>query len=300
MRGWHRDNYRHSLAARGFTQPKYAKSIKYDKVIAEPKYDGTRMILIKKSGSVKLVNRRDVDKTSIYPEAQKMAEQVKGDAVLDGEMVVVTKEHPYGDFHALSTRDRLQDMDAVEERSKTTPVKYVAFDILEKDNKDLTDKTLLERKELLDKTVKPNHYVAEISYTNDVDRLIKDIKKSKGEGVVIKDIDSKYHNNGAWQKHKFTRINDVAVTGYTKGTGARKPYFGALKVSINSPRGLRPVGKVGTGFTHKDLQEIKQRLDSGEKLVARVEYRKTGSQGRYIEPRFIGLRTDITQRQTHA
>ena len=59
------------------------------------------------------------------------------------------------------------------------------------------------------------------------------------------------------------------------------------------------VGKVGTGFSDDELRDIKNKLDEGEKVYARIAYMKVGSQGRLRASSFQGLRDDITDKETH-
>jgi len=70
-------------------------------------------------------------------------------------------------------------------------------------------------------------------------------------------------------------------------------------MAVYTKQGYKPVGHVGTGFTEDDLLMVKRRLKSQRPFVARVRYRAIGSQGRYVEPRFVELRNDITPEETH-
>lgn len=304
MKGWYYEGWRHSLASKGVktSQPKLAKSLRIENVIFEPKFDGTRMIVKKEDSHITFINRRGVIKDKTYPELADLHKNIKGDAILDGEVVALDQKHPYGNFKKLAQRDRLQNPEEIKIRSKTLPLTFVAFDILKKDNECLKDLPLAERKKILDNTIRQGPRIREIEFSNKSDVLLQKIKKAHGEGIVQKDVNSKYASGStrSWEKYKLLKTNDVAVVGATEGMGKRKGYFGALNIAVNTSKGLRSVGKVGTGFTEVDLKEIKDKLNKGEKLVARIEYRKIGSAGHYIEPRFSSLRYDISQNQTHS
>jgi len=303
MRGWRYESYRHSLAAKGIktSQPKLAKVLRSENVIFEPKMDGTRILLTKQDSKLTFVNRRGVIKNDTYPELNDIKKSIKGDVVLDGEVVVLDKEHPYGNFEKLAMRDRLKDKEEIEKRSKTLPLTYVVFDILEKDRQKVADLPLSERKKILDNVIAQGKSIREIEFSNKSKELLAKVKQVKGEGIVQKDINSKYApgNTRSWEKYKLLKTNDVVILGATEGTGKRKGLFGALKIAVNTPKGFKEMGKVGTGFSDTDLKEIKAKLDKGEKLVARIKYRKIGSDGRYIEPVYISTREDISQNQTH-
>jgi ATP-dependent DNA ligase len=297
----HQDHQLNFAAKIATAQPKAAESIKKENVIFEPKYDGTRMIVEKEGPKLQFINRRGVVKNKTYPELADLNKQIKGNVVLDGEIVVLDKEHPYGNFEKLARRDRLKDIEEIQARSEVLPLTYVVFDILKKDNKNIADLPLVERKKILDNVIKQGKHIKEIEFSNKPDDLLKKVKRAKGEGIIQKDINSKYEpkSTRTWEKIKLLKTNDVAVTGYTEGTGKRKGYFGALKIAVNTPKGSKPMGKVGTGFTDADLKEITAKLRRNQDLVARIKFRGIGSAGRYLEPRFISLREDISQKQTH-
>lgn len=283
------------------SRPKAIKELGGGEVIAEPKYDGTRTMAEIENNEVKLINRRDVDKTEIYPELKDIPKHVEGDAILDGEVVAITKDQPYGDFNLLSQRDRLKNKGLINLRSKKIPLTYIAFDILKKGEKDVKKQPLSERKQLLDSIIKNAPIIKKIEHSDDPEGLLKKVKAAHGEGIVVKKTNAPYQEgpNRVWEKLKIAKENDVAITGFTPGTGKRKGTFGALKMAVHTKSGFKPVGLVGTGFKEDDLSLIRKKLSSGNKLVARVAFRKTGSQGNYIEPRFIALRDDLLPRQTH-
>lgn len=259
------------------------------------------MILEKKGVELTFTNRRGVVKNDTYPELNDINKSIKGDVILDGEVVVIDEKHPFGNFEKLAMRDRLKDKEEIEKRSKTLPLTYVVFDILEKGNQNVADLPLSERKKILDNVIAQGKKIKEIEFSNKSSEMLSEVKQAKGEGIVQKDINSKYQQGStrSWEKYKLLKTNDVAIVGYTEGAGKRKGLFGALKIAVNTPKGFKSMGKIGTGFTDADLKEIKAKLDQGEKLVARVDYRKLGSQGSYIEPRFVSLRSDIFQKDTH-
>lgn len=281
-------------------RPKDAKlPLNFKGKVPEPKYDGTRMIMETIGSVPHFTNRRHVDKTQIFPELQDI--RTTEDVILDGEIVTTTKERPYGDFERLQTRDNVKDLNKAKERSKHTPVTFIAFDILKKGDKDVTQLPWSERRKLLKGVIKPNVHIREIETSKDAQALLDKVKKANGEGIILKNPNSKYPQKQTreWEKHKITKENDVAILGYTPGINKRKPYFGALRMAVHTDKGFKEVGLVGSGLKDKDLKAIKERIDKGEKLVARIKFRKIGSQGNYIEPRFKGIREDISQKQTH-
>lgn len=270
-------------------------------LIAEPKYDGTRMLLYVNGDDMELLNRRNILKNDTFPELAPLAKAVKGSAVLDGEVIVPTKQHPFGDFKSLAQRDRVKQNSLIEARSKTLPATYVAFDLLSKDQKDLTKEPWRVRHNLLQHIIRPSPRFQFARTSTNIQALKQKVHRDKGEGIILKDPKAPYQQGPTrhWQKFKWTKENDVAIMGATTGTGKRGSSFGALNMAVHTKSGFTPVGHVGTGFTEEDLRVVKKKLNSKKPFVARIRYKTKGSQGRYVEPRFVALRPDITPEETH-
>ena len=143
-------------------------------------------------------------------------------------------------------------------------------------------------------------------------------RKKKWEGVVAKKWDSTYQpgrRSAAWVKDKNWNTQEVVIGGWREGNGGRSSGIGALLVGIPGERGLRFVGRVGTGFSEKDLARLKDllaplhtsespfeaRLSTQDargvtyvrpELVGEVRYGEWTSDGRLRHPSWRGLRPD--------
>ena len=78
--------------------------------------------------------------------------------------------------------------------------------------------------------------------------------------------------------------------GFTDGKGARKDYFGALLLGVNQP--LEFIGKVGTGFSHKDLKAITvllKKIETEENpiYVCEVQYLELTRDNKMRAPVFV-------------
>ena len=93
---------------------------------AERKYDGTRVLLQKFDGEVKLFTRRHVERSETVPELSSVARETLPDGiVLDGEVTFVGAEGSSYFMPIHTDRDRLRESDL-------EPV-YFVFDILVED-----------------------------------------------------------------------------------------------------------------------------------------------------------------------
>ena len=79
------------------------------------------------------------------------------------------------------------------------------------------------------------------------------------EGVVAKRLDSVYQpgtRSPDWIKIKKSLKLDLVIGGYIPGKGGRAPYFGGLLLGAYNQGQLHYVGRVGSGFTDRELEEI--------------------------------------------
>ena len=108
--------------------------------VFEDKYDGFRMVAKIDGGKVTLYSRNGKIISHSYIEVAKALEGVKGDAVIDGELVALDKA-------GVSHFQLLQN--ALRHEAKLL---YCAFDLTFCDGEDLRGLTLLERKKRLKKS----------------------------------------------------------------------------------------------------------------------------------------------------
>ena len=114
-----------------------SSDLELPKFIYEEKLDGTRAIIYKSSSSLKIINRRNNNITHRYPEFNFQKNIKANSCVIDGEIVIFNKKG-ISEFNLLQHRDLLEDKEKIQTRSKSMPATFVAFDILELNNKSLT------------------------------------------------------------------------------------------------------------------------------------------------------------------
>lgn len=162
-----------------------------DEYIFELKLDGIRCIAYIEPKSVVLQNKRHKDVTAIYPELSELKCCVKKRVILDGELVVLTDGKP--DFYALQKRSLMSDDFKIKLATNKTPVQFVAYDILYIDGKDITNKPLKERKELLSKAVTEGHGLSISRYIEKNGKAFFELAKQESlEGIVAKKKDGLY------------------------------------------------------------------------------------------------------------
>ncbi len=238
--------------------------------IFEPKLDGTRVLIFKKENSLKLINRRGKNIIYRYPELNSIKNNIKENAVLDGELVVLEKGKP--SFQLLSEREHIDSKLKIELKSKIYPATIFVFDILQLGSKKLVNLPLIKRKEFLKRVLKENERIKLCFFTKRGLELWNSIKKMGLEGVVAKKEDSPYlfERSEFWLKIKNLKTLDCLICGYTTGTGKRKN-FGSLILGCYYKGKLIYVGKVGTGFNEKEIKEIRKEL---EKIKGKIPFKE--------------------------
>ncbi len=290
-----------------------------DDWVFEMKWDGYRAIATVRDGVAEFRSRNGLDFTPTYPELAELAEAVAGDAVLDGEIVALdARGRP--DFGTLQQRSGITNPREVERARLAVEVKFFAFDVLEASGATLIGEPYEKRRALLREIVEDRGpIVVPPDGGSDLDAAIATSRKLGLEGVIAKRRGSPYRvgrRSRDWLKIKHTLTQEVVIGGWRPGAGARAATLGALLLGIPADGGLRYVGRVGSGFTDRDLADLRSRLDRLDratppldgvpdadaadahwvtpKLVGEVEYAEITSDGRLRAATWRGLRPDKT------
>ena len=246
---------------------------------AEVKYDGERIKAIKKNGEVILVNRRGRNKTKFYLEVVQELAKISGDFVLDGEMI-----SDDDNFNQLQRRALTQDPYKQDKLRQEIPVKYMIFDILERDNKDLKNEMLKDRKIEISKLgILGEHRADKLTYCRcvnlaDINNTYSYAKSEDKEGIIIKDLESRYEykRSKSWLKCKFFKTTELHLQNYTiNNSGIR---------AVDSNNNVVQIA----GQQHK---EVKERLDQNKECCVVVQYLELTKKGRLRNPSFVKLKT---------
>jgi len=298
-----------SLTEKPFSHPDW---------IFEPKLDGVRVMSVVADGSAQLLARRGTSVTSQYPVvAADLPRRCEGPAVFDGEVVALDADGRPS-FHLLAHRMHLSNPADIRVAETQIPVVYYLFDLLYLGEYDLRGVAVETRKELLKQVVAPSHRIMLLDHFSEIGEIAYEAALEHGlEGIVAKKRGSAYEvgkRSRQWLKVKGTTTDDFVVGGYTEGQGERAGTFGALLVGTWEKDGrLRYRANVGTGFDHRLLDDLLQRLEAlktdkcpfGERpplkspatwvrpeLVVEVKFVERTPDGSLRAPVFMGLRDD--------
>jgi bifunctional non-homologous end joining protein LigD len=276
------------------------------KWVFETKWDGFRLITEKRGNNVSLWSRNGIDVTSRYAVLLPALQKIKGSCVLDGELCAL-------DAQGRSRFQLLQN--ALNKKAKLL---YVVFDALFVDGKDVRERPLLERKEIL-KTLLPHDPL--LHYSEHVPEFCRrefaKAQRAHEEGVIAKRAAGLYYSGKRtreWLKFKAVHEQEVVIVGFTEPRRSRK-FFGSLVLAVRDKTNRRWVyaGHVGTGFDQAALKSIygtmqplrtdkkpfDQKVKSENattwlipKLVGEVKFTEWTSDSEMRHPVFLGLRTD--------
>jgi len=264
----------------------------------EMKWDGIRAIASVRDGEVTLSSRNGVDITVAYPELAALADRVVprgggAGVVLDGEIVALdARGRP--DFGLLQGRMQARKKADVDKGVRDIPVRFMVFDVLEADGESTAKREYAERRALLDRVLEPTGTVqVPPAFDGDLAAAMASSAELGLEGVMAKKRDGLYSpgaRSRTWIKLKHHRDQEVVVVGWRPGHGSRSRGVGSLLLGVPDDDGIRYVGRVGTGFDEKALDEMLPRL---KKLA-----RKTASahdvpaadarDAQWVSPRLVG------------
>jgi bifunctional non-homologous end joining protein LigD len=286
----------------------------------EMKWDGVRTIAYLAGGRVTLLSRKGRDDTGAYFEvAQELTKINVQTAILDGEVVVIDAAgRP--NFGLLQHRINLTKPADIERAARAYPAQLMLFDILELNGQSLIKKSYQERRAILEDMVRPEPgsliHVPPI-FDGDLQAARETAHLLQLEGVVAKRRHSIYQpgrRTHTWLKIKLHRAQEVVIGGWRPGQGRRSGGVGSLLMGIPTEAGLHYVGRVGSGFNDRQLDDIQAKLaklsrktspfiDVPRKdardahwvkpsLVGEVSYGELTEPGRLRHPVWHGLRPD--------
>src|SRR5258707_3352843 len=241
-----------------FVAPMQASSFKepFDSPdwIFETKLDGYRAIaVIDTTGKARIWSRNRLPLEQKFPTIRDAVEELKlRSTILDGESLALDKE-------GIPRFQLLQKW----QKRPTARVVYVLFDLLRDRGRDLTGKSVIQRRERLEEIITPVDGIQVGSYVEKRGVELFRLAKEKGlEGIIAKRKGSTYQpgrRSPDWLKIKARPQQQFVVCGFTEGKGSRK-HFGALLLGAYRNGRLRYFGHSGSGFTEKGLKEAVDRL----------------------------------------
>ncbi|XP_038889086.1 DNA ligase 4 isoform X3 [Benincasa hispida] len=271
------------------------KKLHGKEVVAECKFDGDRIQIHKNGTEVHYFSRNFLDHSEY---GHGMSDVVVHNVlstrcILDGEMLVWDKSlNRFAEFGSNQEIARA----AKDGFDSNRQLCYVAFDVLYVGDTSVIHRSLKERHELLRDVVKPVKGQLEILVPNgglnsdcagypswsiraynvdDVEKFFKSTIENRDEGIVIKDLGSKWEpgdRSGKWLKLKpdYVRAGsdlDALIIGGYYGSGRRGGEVAQFLMGLAErppsngyPRRFISFCRVGTGLTDEELDAVVNKL----------------------------------------
>ena len=305
-----------------------AKSIddivrEFGKIAAEWKYDGMRAIIEKKGDRIWVFSRRLENVTKQFPDIVELAKDglPVDECIVEGEILGIDAKTGYPlPFQALS--QRIQRKYGIEKMAKEIPVQVNIFDIVYLNGEMLLDKPFIERRKILEKTVKtiPGKFqLSKQIITDDLEKLeefYQEALSAKQEGLMLKVLDAPYtfgrHVGTMYKIKPIMETLDLVIVGAEWGTGLRAKWLSSYVIACRDPNTGKylPVGMMGTGLSEEQFQKMTETLkpliisQKGRyvkvrpEIVVEVGYQEIQKSPNYESgmalrfPRLIRIRTD--------
>lgn len=266
------------MLAEPMTTPEEIAEHFQKKVFAEYKYDGVRAQLHKLGDDVKIFSRRLEDVTNSFPEVRKVAESLKHDFIIDGEIVPFRAGRPLP-FQLLQRR--LRRIEDFEKAAGEAPITYFVFDLLFLDGEECYRLPLAERTKRLEKLTGGTGFMAanraRVGSAEEIQRLFRKSREAGFEGLVLKDPDSEYsmgRRGSAWVKLKEELDTiDAVIVAAEFGHGKRAGVISDYTFAVRDGSQLKTIGKAYSGLTDDEITEMTKRM---KKLTVKdYGYRRT-------------------------
>jgi DNA ligase-1 len=235
--------------------------------LAEWKWDGIRAQLMRRGGEARLWSRGEERLDGRFPELENAAAALPFDGVLDGEILAWNAAgHLPRAFTAL--QKRIGKLKPGGKLLADTPVRFMAYDLLEHDGEDLRQQPLHARRERLAdllQDVSPALMLSPALPATDWPALADERQQSRArqtEGLMLKKLDSPYRvgrKRGDWWKWKVEPYTLDAVLIYAQlGHGRRAGLYTDYTFGVWDRGQLVPVAKAYSGLDDAEIATLDQ------------------------------------------
>lgn len=279
--------------------------------IAQEKFDGTRIIIVKENNKISLQTRSG--KNDLASEYPVITSELLNDAhkqfILDGELVFINKKTGMVEFLTGLAKESRESYEA----------KLMLFDVLEVENNSVRDAPQLWRTGWVDGFVSSTnfkHIAAVYTIIDEFDESYSQVIDGGGEGLVLKKKTAIYQDGKRskdWLKVKKEDTADCFIIGLMEGDGKYAHQFGSLILGQYNKHGVViPVCNC-SGLSDALRTELYNTIikepwnatfesSKGElthivhkcapRIVVEISFMERLESGSMRHPRFIRIRTD--------
>lgn len=235
-----------------------------DEWIIEYKWDGIRGQIIRRNDEVFIWSRGEELVTEQFPEVAEAVKAMRGNFVLDGEILAV-KVGKVLNFNEL--QKRLNRKNVTKKMLTDVPIEVFVYDLIELEGNDLREKPISARRAMLEELflnespekLQLSQIIA-FEKWEELDQIRENSRDINSEGLMLKKKDSPYHSGrkkGDWWKWKISPMTIDAVLIYAqKGSGRRSAYYTDYSFAVKNGDSLVTIAKAYSGLTDKEIMEV--------------------------------------------
>jgi len=218
--------------------------------IFEPKIDGYRALMLVRSGAVQILSRKNKDLTRTYPTIAAAAAHISADdALIDGEIAALDSKGRIS-FQALQHRGS----------KKGFEIRYISFDLLIRDGKNLMSKPIEERRSECAEVIGNSGLSITVELPGTAAAVMAGAKQFGFEGIVAKRRRSLYippkrptDRSLDWLKWNFLHQQEFVIGGFQQDGPS---VYELLVGYYDDKQRLRFASKVKDGFVAHDRREL--------------------------------------------
>ncbi|HEV7778405.1 MAG TPA: ATP-dependent DNA ligase [Luteibacter sp.] len=233
--------------------------------LAEWKWDGIRAQLMRRAGAAQLWSRGEDRLDGRFPEIEQASLGLPDGCVLDGEILAwaVDSDRPMP-FTGLQRR--IGKLKPGPKLLADVPVRFMAYDVLEYEGRDLREQPLVERRQLLAGLLAGHGHALMLSPAIDaagwdaLETIRAEARERQTEGLMLKRLASPYRvgrKRGDWWKWKVDPYTLDAVLIYAQpGHGRRSGLYTDYTFGVWDGEQLVPVAKAYSGLDDSEIATL--------------------------------------------
>jgi DNA ligase-1 len=229
----------------------------------EWKWDGIRAQVMRREQAVYIWSRGEELITERFPEIVQRALRLPVDTVVDGE-VLAWRDGRVQSFADLQQRIGRKSLSA--KIVANTPVRFLAYDLLELGGEDVRARALRERRALLDRLLQDfadTFDASPLLLDHDWNKLqiLRETSRERSvEGMMLKHSESIYaagRQRGTWWKWKVDPYTFDGVLIYAEpGRGRRANLLTDYTFAVREGETFVPVAKAYSGLTDSEIARV--------------------------------------------
>jgi DNA ligase-1 len=229
----------------------------------EWKWDGIRAQVMRREQAVYIWSRGEELITERFPEIVQRALRLPVNTVIDGE-VLAWRDGRVQSFADLQQRIGRKSLSA--KIMANTPVRFLAYDLLEFGGEDVRARPLRERRALLDRLLQDFADTFDASPLmldhnwNELQTLRETSRERGVEGMMLKHSESMYaagRQRGTWWKWKVDPYTFDGVLIYAEpGRGRRANLLTDYTFAVREGETFVPVAKAYSGLTDSEIARV--------------------------------------------